>query len=174
MDYSPEILLTPHNYLEWKPKILLHLRCRGLYQITMAMEVEPDSADEKSDFLNRQDMAIGSIDMSASPELFHQVYEESQGLTPNELWRKLDFLFGNKEECMQNVDKIENVEKPLEDKSSQFEEPSTQVSAQICIPIIEDDVYSISNLFFEFHVEYIWHASQGSHADTFPCTMHAY
>jgi hypothetical protein len=27
--------------------------------------------------------------------------------------------------------------------------------------------------FSEFHVEDIWHASQESHADTFPCTMHA-
>jgi hypothetical protein len=77
MDYSPEILLTPHNYLEWKPKILFLLRCKGLYQITMAMEVDPDSADEKNDFLNIQDMAIGSISMSVSPKLFHQVYEES-------------------------------------------------------------------------------------------------
>jgi hypothetical protein len=97
MDYSSEILLMPHNYLEWKPKILLHLRCRGLYQITMAMEVDHDYVDEKNDFLNRQDMAIGSIDMSVSPELFHQVYEESQGSTPNELWTRLEVLFGNKE-----------------------------------------------------------------------------
>jgi hypothetical protein len=86
MDYSLEILLTPHNYLEWKQKMLLHLRCRGLYQITMVMEVEPNSIDEKNDFLNRQDMAIGSIGMSVSPKIFHQVYEESQGLNPNELW----------------------------------------------------------------------------------------
>jgi hypothetical protein len=28
-------------------------------------------------------------------------------------------------------------------------------------------------IFFEFHVEYIWHSSQGSQVDTFPCTMHA-
>jgi hypothetical protein len=41
----------------------------------MAMEVESDSVNAKNDFLNRQDMAIGSIDMSISPELFHQVYE---------------------------------------------------------------------------------------------------
>ena len=33
------------------------------------MEVEPDSVDEKNDFLNRQDMAIGSIGMSVSPEI---------------------------------------------------------------------------------------------------------
>jgi hypothetical protein len=71
MDYSSEILLTPHNYLEWKPKILILLICRGLYQITMEMEVEPDSFDEKNDLLNRQDMAIGSIGMSVSPKLFH-------------------------------------------------------------------------------------------------------
>jgi hypothetical protein len=173
MDYSPEILLTPHNYLEWKPKILLMLRCRGLYQITMAMEVEPDSVDEKNDFLNRQDMAIGCILYFISPEILHQVYDDSQEFTPNDLWSILEVLFGNKEECMQNVDKIENVEKPLEDKSSQFEEPSTQVSTNFFIPLIEDDVYSILDLFFEIHVEDIWHASQESHADTFPCAMHA-
>ena len=71
MFYSLIILLMHHNYLEWKPNILLILRSRGLYQITMAMEVEPDSIDEKNDFLNRQDMAIGSIGMSVSPKLFH-------------------------------------------------------------------------------------------------------
>jgi hypothetical protein len=96
MDYSPEILLTPHKYLEWKPNKFLLLRCKGLYQITMEMEVELDSSEEKNDFLNRKDMAIGSIDMSVSPELLHQVYEESQGLNPNELWTRLEVLFRNK------------------------------------------------------------------------------
>ena len=76
----------PHNYLEWKPKILLHLRYRGLYQITMEIEVEPDSVDEKNDFLNRQDMAIGCIFWSISPEILHQVYDEPRDSTQNELW----------------------------------------------------------------------------------------
>ena len=138
MDYSSEILLTPHNYLEWKPKILVMLRCKGLYQITMAMEVEPDFVDEKNDFLNRQDMAIGCILYFISPKIIHQVYDDSQEFTPNDLWSILEVLFGNKEECMQN-----DVEKPREDKASQFEEPSTQVSTQIFVPFIEDDVYSI-------------------------------
>jgi hypothetical protein len=77
MDYSPKILLTPHNYLDWKPKIMLLLRCRGLYQITMAMEVEPDFTNDKNDFLNRQDMAIGHILWFISPEILHQVYDDS-------------------------------------------------------------------------------------------------
>jgi hypothetical protein len=97
MDYLPEILLTPHNYLEWKPKIILILICRFLYQITMEMEVEPDSVDEKNDFLNRQDMAIGCILYFISTEVLHQVYDDSQEFTPNDLWRRLEVLFWNKE-----------------------------------------------------------------------------
>jgi ppGpp synthetase/RelA/SpoT-type nucleotidyltranferase len=96
----------------------------------MAMEVEPDSVDEKNDFLNRQDMAIGSIDMSVSPKIFHQIYEESQGLTPNELCTRLEVLFGNKEYCedfMQEVEQIETEEKPSEDQASYSEESSTKV-----------------------------------------------
>jgi hypothetical protein len=96
MFHSPIILLTPHNYLEWKPKILILLKVRGLYQITMAMEVEPNSANEKNDFLNRQDMAIGFIFLSISPNILHQVYDDSQESTPNELWNILEVLFSNK------------------------------------------------------------------------------
>jgi hypothetical protein len=99
MDYSPEILLMPHNYLEWKPKTLLMLRRRGLYQITMEMEVVPDSVDEKNDFLNKQVMAIGCILHFISPEIFHQVYDDSQESIPKELWTRLEVLFGNKEDC---------------------------------------------------------------------------
>jgi hypothetical protein len=66
MFYSPIILLTPHRYLEWKPNILLLLRSRGLYQITMEMEVEPDFTDEKNEFFDKQDMAIGFIFLSIS------------------------------------------------------------------------------------------------------------
>ena len=68
----------PHNYLEWKPKFLLMLRCKGLYQITITMEVDPDSFNEKNDFLNRQDMAIGCILYFISTKILHQVYDDSQ------------------------------------------------------------------------------------------------
>jgi hypothetical protein len=96
MFYSPIILLTPHKYLEWKPKILLIIRSRVLYQITMEMEVEPDSANEKNDFLNRQEMTIGFICLSISPEILHQVCDVSQDFTPNELWNILEVIIENK------------------------------------------------------------------------------
>ena len=60
------------------------------------MEVESDSVDEKNDFLNRQDMAIGFICLSISPEILHQVCDVTQDFTPNELWIRLEVLFGNK------------------------------------------------------------------------------
>jgi hypothetical protein len=97
MFYSLIILLTPHNYLEWKTKILLMLRCMGLYQITMEMEVEPNSIDEKNYFLNRKDMAIECILYFISLKILHQVYDDSQEFTPNVLWSRLEILFGNKE-----------------------------------------------------------------------------
>ena len=74
---------------------------------------------------------------------------------------------------MQEIEQIEPKEKPSEDQASYYEESSTKNFAKICIPLIEDDVYSISDLFFEFHVEYIWNASQGSDVDTFQCAMNA-
>ena len=68
---------------------------------------------------------------------------------------------------------MELEDKPSEDQVSYYEESSTQYFVEICIPLIEDDVYSISDLFSEIQVEDIWHASQESHANTFACTMHA-
>jgi hypothetical protein len=67
----------------------------------MAMEVEPNSGDEKNGFINRQDMAIGCIRLSISPEILHQVYDESRDSTPNELWTRLEVLFRIKEDSMQ-------------------------------------------------------------------------
>jgi hypothetical protein len=101
-------------------------------------------------------MAIGFIFLSISPEILHQVYDDSQESTPNELWTILEVLFRNKEYCeyfMQEVEQIESEEKPSEDQVSYYEESSTKVFAQICIPLIEDDVYSISDFFF---LNFMW------------------
>jgi hypothetical protein len=99
-----------HQYLEWKPNILLLLKSRGLYKITMETTVEPDSIDEKNDFLNIKDMAIGFIFLSISPKILHQVYEESQESTPNELQTRLEVLFGNKEYCEDFMQEVEEIE----------------------------------------------------------------
>jgi hypothetical protein len=42
-------------------------------------------------------MAIGCIIWFISPEIIHQVYDDSQESTPSELWTILEVLFGNKQ-----------------------------------------------------------------------------
>jgi hypothetical protein len=118
----------------------------------MTMEVDLDSANEKNNFLNRQDMVIGCILWFISPEILHQVYDDSQDSNPNELWTRLEVLFKNKEYCedfMQEVGNIDPKEKPSETQASYYEKSFTQVSTQICIPLIADDVYSIFLFFFK-------------------------
>ena len=74
---------------------------------------------------------------------------------------------------MQVIQKIDLKEKPSEDQASYYEESSTQVSSQILIPLIANDIYSILDLFSEFHMEYIMYEYQESHVENFACTMHA-
>jgi hypothetical protein len=98
--------------------------------------------------------------LSISPGILHQVCNVTQEFTPNELWTRLEVLFGNKEYCEYiysygEVEQIEPEDKPSEDQTLYFKESSTKVFAQICTPLIEDGVYSISDMFSEFHVEYI-------------------
>jgi hypothetical protein len=61
----------------------------------METKVELDSVDEKNDFLSTQYMALVFICLSISPELQYRVEEESLS-TSNELWTRLEVLFGNK------------------------------------------------------------------------------
>jgi hypothetical protein len=91
MDYSSEILLTPHNYFEWKLKILHQLRCIGLYRITMAKKVEPTSSIEKNMYLNHMDGAYDLLCVFMSPKILFHVEACS---TPDEIWTKLEDLFG--------------------------------------------------------------------------------
>jgi hypothetical protein len=55
---------------------------------------------------------------------------------------------------MHEIQKIYPEEKPPEDQASYSEESSTQVFAQILVPLIADDVYSIS-IFFIFFLNFI-------------------
>ncbi len=70
----------------------------------MATEVEPTSAIEKSKYLNRMDEAHGSICMCISPELqFHL----SACNTPNEIWKKVEELYGKQDEMKVHLLEVE-------------------------------------------------------------------
>jgi hypothetical protein len=104
MEFTSTILLTPHNYFEWKLKILHQLRGRGLYRITMATKVEPTSAIKKSRYLNHMDEAYGLICMSMSLELLFHI---DACTTPNEIWTKLEGLFGKQDKMRGHMLEVE-------------------------------------------------------------------
>ena len=83
------MILTPFNYFEWKPNVLLLLRSKGLYMFTMGNEPDLNSVVEKSKYFNRMDEAFGLLCLSVSPELLFHVENAS---TPNEVWTTLEGL----------------------------------------------------------------------------------
>ena len=75
--------------------MIIQLRSKGLFRVTMGIEVEPNSAIEKSKFFNRLDEAFGMLCLSISRDFLFHVDSLT---TPNELWLKLESVFGNIDE----------------------------------------------------------------------------
>jgi hypothetical protein len=75
-------------------------------------------------FSTDKDMAFELICMFVSLEIQYHVISLS---TLDEVWTKLEVLFGikeNFEECMQEINKTKPTKNPLEEQSFQFEETS--------------------------------------------------
>ena len=90
------ILLTPFNLFDWKEEMVIQLRSNGLYRVTMGTEVEPNSVVEKAKYFNRLDEAYhGLLCLSISRELLFHIDSLT---TPNEVWVKLESLFGKTNE----------------------------------------------------------------------------
>ena len=89
------IMLTPFNFFEWKAEMVIQLRAKGLFRVTMGTEVEPNSAVEKAKFFNKLDEAYGLLCLSILRDLlFHLDILTS----PKEVWEKLESLFGKIDE----------------------------------------------------------------------------
>ena len=67
------------------------MREKGIYRVTMAIEVDPNAIVEKIKWHNRRDETYGLLCLRISRDhLFHL-----DGLTsPNEVWEKLVEIFG--------------------------------------------------------------------------------
>ena len=63
--------------------MVIQLRSKGLYWVTMGTETEPNSAVEKNNYFNRLDEAFGMLCHGTSRELLFHI--ESLG-TLNEFW----------------------------------------------------------------------------------------
>ena len=89
--------MIPFNYHEWKAKIGILLRSKGLYIGTLALENEPNAVIEKAKWNHRLDEAYGLVLLSIYPDILFHIY----GLTtPNQVWTKLESLFGVQHELI--------------------------------------------------------------------------
>ena len=69
---ATHILLTHFNLFNWKEEMVIQLRSKGLYRVTMGIEMEPSSVVDKAKYFNRLDEAYGLLCLSISREiLFH-------------------------------------------------------------------------------------------------------
>jgi hypothetical protein len=95
MEFQKEFILTPYNCFAWKNKIVIHIRSRELYRLTMNTDTDPISSIEKSKYLNRMDEALRTICSLISPDLLFHI---SSCKTPNEAWTILEGIFGKEDE----------------------------------------------------------------------------
>ena len=89
------VLLNPFNHFEWKAEMVIHLRSKFLYRVTMGTETEPNSIVEKALNFNRLDESFGMLGLSNSRDILFHV--DSIGIL-NEFWLKLESLFWNTDE----------------------------------------------------------------------------
>ena len=75
--------------------MVIQLRAKGIYRVTMGTEVEPNSVVKKSKYFNRLDEEFGLLCLSILRELLFHIYSLT---TPNEFWVKLETLFGKTNE----------------------------------------------------------------------------
>jgi hypothetical protein len=104
MEFPKEFILTPYNLFAWKEKMIMHLRRRGLYRLTMNTKIEPTSAIEKSKYLNQMDEAFGTICSPISLELLFHI---SSCKTPNESWTTMEEIFGKQDKIRGHMLKVE-------------------------------------------------------------------
>ena len=89
MDRSSVPLLTPFNYDEWKMKMMIFLKRKRLFEITMGIETEPLLDAEKPKWLNRYDKAYGILCLSVSPNILDQIISIE---SPSEIWTTLEVI----------------------------------------------------------------------------------
>ena len=88
-------LLTYFNYHQWKEDMEVQLHSRGLYRVTMNIELEPNVAAQKIKYGNKLDEAYGLLCLSIYKYLIFHI----SGLkTPNETQDHLDTLFDKQDD----------------------------------------------------------------------------
>ena len=84
-------LLSPFNYVDWKPKMSTYLKSKCLFDVSIGALSEPESCEEKIEWMNNCDRSYGIMCLSMSPNIHHLIDSPEY---PFELWKYLgnDFV----------------------------------------------------------------------------------
>ena len=86
MDSSSSIIPTPFNYHEWKAKIGISLRSKGLYRVSLDLENDPNAIVEKANWSNRFEWSLWislSLNFSWSSFFISMVWPIQKNYGPN-------------------------------------------------------------------------------------------
>ena len=86
-------LLTPFNYHQWMEDMEIQLCSKGLYRVTMDMEVESNHVVDKAKYWNKLDEAYGFMCLSISHDLLFHI---TRLKNPKEIWDHIATLFDKK------------------------------------------------------------------------------
>ena len=89
------VFLTPFKYFEWKAHMVIQLRSKSFYRVTIGSENEHNYNVEKLKYFNRLDEAFEMHCHSISKDILFHVENIT---TPNEVWLKIESLFGKTDE----------------------------------------------------------------------------
>ena len=90
-----QILLTLFNLFDWKAEMVIQLRSKGHYRVTMGTKVKPNYVAKKSKYFNRLDEAYGLLCPRISRDILFHIDSLT---TPNEVLVKQETLFGKTDE----------------------------------------------------------------------------
>ena len=86
--------LSPFKNADWKPKMSAYFKRQCLFDVSIGAFSEPESYEEKIDWLNNCDRDYGIMCLGMSPNIHHLIDSIDY---PFELWKNLDKAFGLQE-----------------------------------------------------------------------------
>ena len=87
-------LLSPFNYVDWKPNMSTYLKSQCLFDASIGALSEPKYYEEKIDWINNCNRAYGIICLGMYPNIYHLIYSTEFTF---ELWKIMDKAFGLQE-----------------------------------------------------------------------------
>ena len=83
-------LLSPFNYVDWKPMMSEYLKRKCLFEVSIGSLREPESYEENIDWMNNCDRDYGIMCLEMSPNIHHLIDSAEY---PFELWKNLEKYF---------------------------------------------------------------------------------